>query len=130
MNQLIEIARNLFKPKLKIDPEAIATDMVANEKEYDVYDALAERMIANEKEYKPLTSQEFDELWYGSNASDHLPPVMVACSTAMDDYLIQPMTELKYEPLAEWVCQWCGNMWTSDITSCEKCGGPREDDRE
>ena len=52
-------------------------------------------------------------------------PITIACSTAMDDYPIQPMTELKYEPLAEWVCQWCGNMWLSDITSCEKCGGPK-----
>jgi hypothetical protein len=53
--------------------------------------------------------------------------ITVFCSTAMEDYPIYPVSELKYEPLAEWVCQWCGNMYPSDVHSCEKCGGPKKE---
>ena len=125
MNQLIEIVRNLFRP--------IMIEVVPP------YEPLPGKILLPiVDEYEPLTGSEIDNAWasakkYGLSegpfsASAHLPPITTACTTAMDfDYPVHQMTELKYEPLAEWVCQWCGNMWTSDITSCEKCGGPKEE---
>ena len=106
---LIESVRNLFKP---IEHEVIAEGMLVNDKHYTeigkAYDEIDKAW--NAKKYGlPTNPSPF--------TSDY--PVYAACTTAMEDY------PLKTSPFEDWECEWCGNMWASDIKSCEKCGGPK-----
>ena len=92
-----------------------------------------------------LPESEVDKAWanantYGLPRIPPLPPPMswdgvpvyAACTTAesfpnnTSQISFQPMTELTTSPLEDWICSWCGNMWASDIRSCEKCGGPKQ----
>jgi hypothetical protein len=84
---------------------------------FDKYEDIPFALLPIDDEYEPLNGS-------GSiSSSDY--SMTTLCSTAMEDFPVHQMTELKYEPLAEWVCQWCGNMYPSDVHSCEKCGGPK-----
>ena len=112
---LIDAVRILFRP---IEPEVM----------------WAEGMLVNDKHY-----EEIDKAWDAKKRIPSLPPPMswdgvpvhTVCSTAADfttsdvPIVYGYSTELTTNPLEDWVCEWCGNMWASDIKSCEKCGGPK-----
>ena len=149
---LIESVRNLFKP---IEHEVIAEGMLVNDKHYedlmrrrDEVEFITPRprppkpgsLIVAVKHYEDLILRrdktEIDKAWnaaekYGlpTNPSPFISdyPVYAACTTAMEDYPFQigERVSMKITPLADWECEWCGNMWASDIKSCEKCGGPK-----
>ena len=115
---------NLFKPK--VEPEVPVLSVVPDEDDYEYL------IVSSEEARIRYKGSEVDNAWvntrkYGlpTTSSAYYPPLVTACSTGDFDYPIQPMSESKYEPLAEWVCEWCGNMWPSDTQSCEKCGGPK-----
>ena len=128
---LIEAARNLLK-SWPIEHEVISQGMVVNDKHYE------ELMLRrDETEFRAGTRIRPRPPRPQPMIVPRLPPPMswgpgipfiyAACTTAEDyPYPIQPMTEILTNPFEDWVCEWCGNMWASDIKSCEKCGGPKQ----
>ena len=119
---IIESVRNLFRP---IEHEVFTPVQAIMESSplasVDKYEPLS---VGNLGSRDTPSTPYFTNMLY-SASSDY--PVFAACTTAMEDYPypIQPMTEILTNPFEDWVCEWCGNMWASDIQSCEKCGGPK-----
>ena len=93
-----------------------------------------EILLPGVDDYDPLINDEVDNAWanaekYGLPSASADFPLMAACTTAEYFYPI-PIQRGPIETYAEWVCEWCGNMWPSDTQSCEKCGGPRRNDND